>query len=301
MTLKDYLTFIRWKNVMMIALVMLLFKFVLFQRFLLNVSLDLVHFLLLMFSTMFIAIAGYIINDIYDVQSDAINKPDKLFVGKKISRSRAYNQFIAFNSAGLLLGMYLSYYVGHNSYFILYVMSSLLLYFYAKKMKKVLLLGNLSIALVVFLCTILLVVFDVLPVTNNFNEQQQMMAFKWVLLFGVFSFFLTLLREIVKDMEDIKGDKATGVRSLPIVIGQPRTKLILLINTFLVVLSVSYFAYVLWQFDTIAAIYLSIFVTMPMLYFGYDLWTASEARHFHRSSNLLKLIMLFGMLTLLLV
>ena len=301
MTHKDYLTFIRWKNVLMIALVMTLFKFVLFQRFLLNVSLDLVHFVLLVFSTMFVAIAGYIINDIYDVKADAINKPDKLFVGKKISRSAAYNQFIVFNSIGLLLGMYLSYHVGHTSYFILYVLSSLLLYAYAKRMKKLLLVGNLAIALVVFLSTVLLVVFDVLPVTNSFNEDQQSMAFKWVLLFGVFSFLLTLLREIVKDMEDIKGDKATGVKSLPIVIGESKTKLILLINTFVIVLSVGYFAYVLWQFDTLAAIYLSIFVAMPMLYFAYELWRASEANHFHRSSNLLKLVMLFGILTLLLV
>ena len=127
------------------------------------------------------------------------------------------------------------------------------------------------------------------------------MAFKWVLLFGLFSFFLTFLREIVKDMEDIKGDKATGVRSLPIVIGKPKTKMILLINTFLIVISIGYFAFVLWQFDAVAAGYLSIFVAMPMLYFAYDLWHASEARHFHRSSNLLKLVMLFGILTLLLI
>ena len=89
MTPKDFLNFIRWKNVIMILLIMILIKFVLFEHIELNTALDRPHYALLMFSTICIAIAGYIINDVYDVVADKINKPDRLYVSRKISRSSA--------------------------------------------------------------------------------------------------------------------------------------------------------------------------------------------------------------------
>ena len=115
MTPKDYLNFIRWKNVVMIGVLLFLIKYVLFQRFELNVALDHLHYSVLALSTICIAIAGYIINDINDVEADRINKPKRLYVSSKISRTRSYNLFIIFNSIGLLAGMYLSYHVGHTS------------------------------------------------------------------------------------------------------------------------------------------------------------------------------------------
>ena len=166
MTPKDFLNFFRWKNVLMIALLLFLVKYVLIERFELNVSLDHLHYALLVISTVCIAIAGYIINDINDVEADRINKPKRLYVGEKISRREAYNLFIGFNSAGLLAGMYLSYHVGHTSYFIIYVLTSLLLYQYAKYLKKKLLIGNLLVAFAVFLTIVLPLVYDLLPVTN---------------------------------------------------------------------------------------------------------------------------------------
>ena len=123
MTFKDYLTFFRWKNILMILLIQYLFKYFLFKKFDIQVSLDDIHFALLAFSTAFIAIAGYIVNDMHDVKADIINKPEKLFVDKKITRITAQYLFIGFNAAGLLLGMYLSYYVGNTSFFIIFVYS----------------------------------------------------------------------------------------------------------------------------------------------------------------------------------
>src|SRR5210317_2071409 len=128
MTPKDYFIFFRWKNILMILLIQYLFKYILFEKFKIQVSLDHLHFALLALSTAFVAIAGYIINDIQDVKADIINKPEKLFFDKKITRISAHNLFIGFNSVGLILGMYLSYYIGHTSYFIIFVLTSLLLY-----------------------------------------------------------------------------------------------------------------------------------------------------------------------------
>ena len=301
MTPKDFLNFIRWKNLLIIALIMLLVKFVLFEKFELNIALDPFHYGLLTLSTLCLAIAGYIINDIYDIKADRINKPARLYVGRKISRRSAYSLFIGFNSVGLLLGMYLSYHVGHTSYFIIYVITSLLLYQYAKYLKKKFLLGNLIVSFTVFLSIILPLVFDLLPVTNALNERGQMAAFRLVTLFALFGFFMTLVREIVKDMEDVQGDLEIDVRSLPVVLGAGRTKGIVTGTTLLLFLAVLFFAYMLKDMDRYASLYLSIFVAIPLLYFVYGLWKARDKEDLHKSSSLLKIVMLLGILTILLI
>lgn len=301
MTPKDFLNFIRWKNVIMICLIMLLIKYVLFDAFELNTTLDNVHYALLLLSTLCIAVAGYIINDIYDVKADKINKPHRLYVGKRISRTNAYHLFIGFNSAGLLIGMYLSYHVGHTSYFIIYVITSLLLYQYAKYLKKKFLIGNVLVSFAVFLSIILPVVFDLLPVTNALNESDQLVGFKFVILFGIFGFFLTFLREVVKDLEDKKGDVAIGARTLPIVMGVKKTKAVVSSVAAVLFLALIFFAYMLMDIDLYATVYLSIFVAVPLLYFIFGLWKARNRKQLHRSSAILKIIMLLGTLTILLI
>lgn len=301
MTPKDYLNFIRWKNVVMIGVLLFLIKYVLFERFELNVALDHFHYSVLALSTICIAIAGYIINDINDIEADRINKPKRLFVGSKISRTRSYNLFIVFNSIGLLAGMYLSYHVGHTSYFIIYVLTSLLLYQYAKYLKKKLLIGNLLVAFAVFLSIVLPLVFDLLPVTNPLNESRQVVVFKLIGVLALFGFFLTAIREFVKDIEDVKGDKKIGVRSLPIVIGIQKTKGVVLVSTLLLSSAIAFFAVMLVSFDRIASVYLSIFVLAPLLYFMFYLWKAKSQNELHRSSGILKIVMLLGILTLLLI
>jgi len=301
MTPKDYLNFIRWKNVVMIGVLLFLIKYVLFQRFELNVALDHFHYSVLALSTICIAIAGYIINDINDVEADRINKPKRLYVGSKISRIQSYNLFIAFNSIGLLAGMYLSYHVGHTSYFIIYVLTSLLLYQYAKYLKKKLLIGNLLVAFAVLLSIVLPLVFDLLPVTNPLNESRQVVVFKLIGVLALFGFFLTVIREFVKDMEDVQGDKKIGARSLPIVIGIQKTKGVVLVSTLLLSSAIAFFAIMLVSFDRIATVYLSIFVLAPLLYFMFYLWKARSQNELHRSSAILKIVMLLGILTLLLI
>ena len=301
MTPKNFLNFIRWKNVLMIGVLLFLIKYVLFERFELNVALDHIHYALLALSTICIAVAGYIINDINDIEADRINKPKRLYVGQRISRTNAYNLFIGFNSVGLLAGMYLSYHVGHTSYFIIYVLTSLLLYQYAKYLKKKLLLGNLLVAFAVFLSIVLPLVFDLLPVTNPLNESRQFVVFRLIGVLALFGFFLTLIREFVKDIEDVKGDEKIGVRSLPIVIGIQKTKAVVLASTLLLSAAIAFFAIMLVTFDKIASYYLSIFVLAPLLYFMFYLWKAKSQNELHRSSGILKIVMLLGILTLLLI
>lgn len=301
MTLKDYLVFFRWKNVLMILLIQFLFKYILFEKFDLQVSLDHLHFMLLALSTAFVAIAGYIVNDIHDIKADIINKPDKLFVDKKMTRIMAQNLFIGFNSAGLLLGMYLSYHIGHTSYFIIYVLTSLLLYEYAKHLKNRLLIGNILIATIVFFCILIIAIFDIAPVTSDYNLPAQGPVLKIVLLYGGFGFILTFLREVVKDVEDIEGDKAMQARSLVIVMGERFTKGVLLLISSVVLLTTCIFSIQLYGSHKPLSMYLGIMVSLPLLYSIFRISKARKKKDFHNISSLLKLIMLLGMLSLLLI
>jgi len=301
MTAKDYLQFIRWKNVLILLLTLGLIKYALFNSMTLNVTLDDLHFGLLAISVVCIAVAGYIINDIYDVEADAINKPQQVFVGKKVSRDKAYNMYLACNSAGLISGMYLSYHVGHTSYFIIYLLTSLLLYQYAKDFKKRYVAGNLVISFVVLLSIALPLVFDVLPATNSYNRGSQVRMFEVVSVIAVYGFFLTLLREIVKDLEDVKGDTRIGARSFAIVLGEAKTRKLLLILGALVLTGVVVTAFLMRDHNLKVSLYLTIFVGVPLLYFLYYIYVAKDKKAYHRCSGLLKLIMLFGILTVLFI
>lgn len=301
MTIKDYLTFFRWKNIVMILLIQYLFKYFLFEQFDIQVALDDLHFFLLAISTCFIAIAGYIVNDMHDVKADIINKPDKLFVDKKITRMMAQNLFIGFNAIGLITGMYLSYYVGNTNFFIIYLLTSLLLYQYAKYLKKNILVGNLIVSSVVLFCILMVAVFDVGPATNNYNLESQKSVFGIFLVIGVFGFLLTFLREIVKDIEDIEGDKAIEAKSFPIVLGINKTNTILISVTVLFIASLAYLSYFVFEKSMYLSIYLLVLVCVPLLYFIFKLTKANTKKDYHQLSGLLKIIMLLGMLSIMLI
>lgn len=298
MKLKDYLTFFRWKNLLIIILIQFIIKFVLFQKFELSTSLDIFHFSILTLSTLCIAIAGYIINDVQDIEADKVNKPNKVFVGKKISVTKANNLFIAVNSAGLLLGFYLSIYINQNSFFIIYILTSFLLYRYAINLKKKLIIGNLTIAFVIFLSIMLVAFFDLVPATNNYNSLIQFKVFKILLSISGFAFFLTLLREIIKDLEDIKGDKKIDAKTIAIVFGTKKTKQILVAIGAIPFISINYLIYLLYNTNIYTSIYLAIFIGLPLLYLMFKIPRSNNKKEYKKLSNLLKLIMLLGIFSI---
>ncbi len=299
MQIKNYLVIFRWKNLLMIILVQALLKFVLFQKFELNITLDFIHFLLLALSSVFIAMAGYIINDINDIKADEINKPNKVFVGKQISFKTANNLFLAFNSLGLLIGFYLTIYIHKNSFFIIYIIISLLLYRYSIDLKKRYIVSNLVVSFIVFLSIIIVPIFDIVPATNALNRDAQIVIFKLVFIISIFAFFLTWIREILKDIEDVAGDKKIHSKTIPIVNGIQKSKSVLAILSIITFIGVTYFVYHIYQTNSIASMYLLVCVSLPLLYFAFKIKVAKTKKEFHQLSNLLKAIMLLGILSIL--
>ena len=133
---------IRGNNLVFIALTQYLFKYLIldyqiqehFVSFSDNaLATQRILFLLLVLSTLFIAAAGYVINDISDVKTDQINKPDKVLVGKVISEKQAQTLYYTLNVFGILLGFFTFYYLGKPSLVTIHLLTSMMLYLYATK------------------------------------------------------------------------------------------------------------------------------------------------------------------------
>lgn len=302
----SFLKLIRYKNLLMVLLTMVLTKYALLESFLEKTYLSHFDFIILVLSVIFITAGGYIINDIYDTETDKINKPHKLFIDHKISKKNAYLGYYTSTCVGLILGIYISFSKNlpyHSFYFVFTV---ILLFLYSKTIKQKLFIGNILVA---FLCALVIYLtysFDFSInkklFTNNSNihsiHNLQYGNF-FVKFYVFFSFITTLIREIIKDIEDIDGDLKIKAKTLPIIIGRERASRVAFFFTSL--LFIFLFVFIKFQQNSyLFLVYNILFLLFPLLYFMYCLWLAKSKKEFSKTSNLIKMIMLFGILSMLL-
>ena len=296
----NFINLIRWKNLVMIAIVQLLIKYALLEPFGVQTSLDGLGIMLLILATISIAAAGNIINDIYDIETDSVNKPENVIVGKSISEKTAYNLFITLNLIGVGVGFYLSHSVSRAPFFSIFVIISVLLYVYATYLKRTLLIGNIIISILIALSIIIVGVFELLPSITPSNQQTQVLFFKVILDYALFAFIINLLREIAKDIEDIDGDYKAGMHTLPIAIGRERAKNVLSTLNFIPLAAVIHYVISNLYKQQIAVGYFLIFIIAPLIYITIKTFSAKTKKEIRHISNMYKLVMLFGMLSLLL-
>jgi 4-hydroxybenzoate polyprenyltransferase len=184
--------------------------------FLLNVPLQFPHtipYLLLAISTTCIAAGGYVINDIYDQHIDSINKPQKQIIGKLISQKRAWQIYIFLSAISLIISALL----GVN-FLIIHTITGILLYLYSAYFKKIALLGNGVVA-------ILSAISAVLPILINSFQNILLVNIPTSIVFlFIYSLLISFIREIIKDVQDIEGDKIGGCRTFPILFGVINSK-----------------------------------------------------------------------------
>ncbi|MBD0831691.1 geranylgeranylglycerol-phosphate geranylgeranyltransferase [Aestuariibaculum sediminum] len=295
-----YLKLIRWQNLIMIVITQLLIKYAFLDPFGVATSLDVTGITVLIVSTLCIAAAGNIINDICDVETDTINKPNKVLIGKSISEKTAYNLFIILNVTGVGLGYYLAASVNRNAFLGIFVIISALLYIYATYLKQLALIGNLVISSLVS-CSILIVgVFELIPVITPENQNIQLVIFKIIFKYVGFAFVINLLREIVKDIEDEQGDREAKMKTLPIVLGRKTTKNIVIILSLAFTVTLFFYVFQNLYKSVIANIYFIALIIGPLIYNTLKLFNAESNTDYHQVSSSFKIIMLFGMLSLLL-
>lgn len=298
-----YLQLIRLPNLFLLALMQLTFRygFLVYQ----DIPLALAdwQYLLLVLATVLIAAAGYVINDIFDQDSDAINKPEKAIVGKFITEGRAYNIYVGLNITGVAIGFYLSNVILRPSFAVVFILIAASLYFYATNLKQTPVLGNVVVAALLALSVLIIGIFDLYPATYEANQKEMGLFFKILLDYALFAFFINLIREIAKDAQDAKGDYNAGIKTLPILIGAGRTaKLIFVLLLVAVVFILIYLNNHLMQNDLYyATIYGLVLVVAPLLYLSVKSWPAKTAADFHHISSVLKWIIFFGILSIALI
>ncbi len=261
------------------------------------------QFALLVLSTLCIAAAGYIINDINDQATDRENKPRRMIIGNRISESIAFNWYVGLNIAGVAIGFFLSHAVGRPWFTLIFMIMVLLLYQYSLNLKRTLLLGNLAVAFMVFLSVMILGIFDLFPILTTGNRAYLSVIFGVLLDYAIFAFIINLVREIVKDLEDVDGDYNQGMNTLPIAAGVKRTARAVFWLSLIPVALVLFYIYQ-YFFNTglmYAVVYSLILVAAPLVYFSIKMWDASSKKDFSHLSLVLKLIMLFGIISILIV
>ena len=294
-----YLRIIRPLNLLMIIMVQVIIKYGLLEVYDLPLALNDIGFVMLVFATVCIAAAGNVVNDILDVSVDKINKPDKAIVGKLIAERAAYNYYIILNVSGVAAGFYLANSVGSPGLAAIFIVISALLYVYATQIKSALVLGNLLISALVAMSLIVMILFDIYPAIDDSIGPMQLACTKTILLYSGFAFYINLVREIVKDLQDIDGDKNGGRSTIPIVMGRSRTVNLVFVLGVIGLVGIIIFTYLnLYRFRTLA-FYFVFFIAAPLVFFCIKSWSAGQKRDFKLLSRILKLVMLTGIASLL--
>lgn len=299
----NFLKLIRYQNLLLLAFMQLVFRYGFLK--LQNIPLALTNwqYALLVLSTILIAAAGYVINDIFDQDTDNENRPDGVIVGKSISETKAYNLYVALNVSGVAIGFYLSNVIQKPSFAVIFILIASTLYLYATSLKQMLLLGNIVVALLLSSSVIIIGVFDLYPAIDSENQLLMANLFSILLDYAIFAFMINFIREVVKDLEDLKGDSAQGMKTLAIVLGSEKTtKLLFAFGLIPIVLLLMYVNNYFMPNDLfISSIYAFLFVLAPLIYFNVKIWTAKTKSDFKALSLLLKWILLFGILSIVII
>ena len=275
----------------------LVFRYLFLAQSYVDLALTDFNYILLVIATVCIAAGGYVINNIMDQDTDEIAKPQNRVVGVSISETVAYNWYIGLTIVGVGIGFYLSNVIYKPTFASMFILVATLLYMYATSFKQIPVLGNVVVALMLSTSIIIIGLFDILPAIDVDNRFRMKEAFDILMHYAIFAFIINLIREIIKDLEDMDGDYQSGINTLPIAIGVQKTKIIVGVLT---VISIGILAYYvnsnLFELDYVVY-YAMVLIVGPLIYFGVKLMNAANKKEFHHLSLVLKIILFFGILS----
>ncbi len=308
----SFLRLIRWPNLVFIALTQALFYYSVVLPVLpssyndYSKKLTLPVFMVLVAASVLIAAAGYIINDYFDINIDRVNKPGKMVVEKVIKRRWAIILHIVITLAGIACSLYVSM----KTTLVIVIANigcALLLWVYSTTFKKKLLSGNVIISMLTAWVIIVLYFAVNTAYLNTYNQHPDIIkamnkVFKFAALYAGFAFIISLVREVVKDIEDMEGDEKYGCKTMPIVWGIPASKVF--VGVWMVVLIGAIgiiIVYMLQKGWWLSAAYCLLLIIIPLVSTLQQFYKAQNATDYHKISSKVKLIMLAGILSMLLL
>jgi 4-hydroxybenzoate polyprenyltransferase len=305
---------VRWPNLVFIVVTQCLFYYlVVIPVFNKNNSTPVLSPLLFWFLVLYsvlIAAAGYIINDYFDLNIDRVNKPDKLVVEKIIKRRWAIMWHLILSFTGLIISLWVCFKVGDLYAVAVAVINFfciIALWLYSTIYKRKLLIGNILISVLTAWTILILYLINMkswymtkvmYEIKHNY-ETASTKLFKYAIVYAGFAFIISLVREVIKDMEDMEGDARYGCKTMPIVWGIPATKVFtavwLIVLTGALIVIQFYAMHLGWWWSVV---YCAVTIILPLLWILLKLYKAQVAKDYHLLSNAVKLVMLAGILSI---
>ena len=299
MEIHSFFRLVRWRNLFLVIVLQGLVSVRLYHACNASsggCSLDLAGILLIILITLLVTAAGYVVNDIYDVEIDRVNRPDKMIVGNLISRKTGWFIYGAMVLAGGIAALGLNIEFNDPVYLAGYILATALLFSYSLWWKKSFLAGNL---LVSFMCGVAVFVFLIPDWGSQVLQSGTPSLLHVMLALMWFAATMTLYREIVKDMEDMQGDSVAAARTLPIRLGYAKARIIGTFVGITVVISLALWFFVTWQnahfLLNAGVVSISFMMAHTILLLG----RAGKPKELHVVSQYIKVIMLIGIIVFL--
>lgn len=313
--MKSFFNLIRWQNLLIVILTMVLMRYAVIAPLIGKIGVILLmgsgeespmvlqfpwyDFVILVASTVFITAGGYVINDYFDIKTDLINK-GRVIVGTKIPRRRAMMWHNILNVAGIAGGVFISKKIGHIELGAIFLVVSGLLYFYSATYKRQFLIGNIIVSILTALVPLIVILYE-WPALFKYYSLYSIyppeidFLLYWIGGFALFAFITTLIREIIKDIEDVEGDLAYGRNTVPLVIGITSAKIVT-VCLIIITIAMLYLAWYFFVNDTVTLIYVSSAIVLPLLFVIYKVAVSKSRKQLHRASSIMKIVMLTGIL-----
>ncbi len=303
--LRAFLSLVRWQNLLFIAITQVLFAYCiimpLYEEAVHTPIVKGATLILLVLASILIAAAGYIINDYFDLNIDLINKPGKVIIGKSITRRWAIALHLILSVIGIAIGIYLDITTKILLLSFANLTCVLLLFAYSISLKKKLLIGNILISLLTAWTVLVITWCETRNLLSPLGISRLKIT-RYTLLYAGFAFIISLIREVIKDIEDMEGDRRYGCTTMPIVWGVNASKIFIAVwLVVLLALLISLQFYVLqfkWWFS---ALYSIVFIIAPLINIFRNLFTASAPEDYHRLSSRCKLVMMTGILSMIFI
>lgn len=297
--MRHFFKLIRYKNLILIALMQLVIRYGFFKSQNTTTALADWQFGLLVLATILIAAAGFVIYDLFDEKLSEKNG----VIGKSISESNRYNLYFVLNITGVAIGFYLSNLILRPSFASVFILVAATLYIYATALKKMVLINNILVATMISCSIIITGIFDLLPAIYDGNQQIMANLFSILLDYAIFVFSSIFIREIVIDLANTAGENSHEMTTLPAILGAKKTtKIVFVLSSFLLIL-LTYYVNIYFMENSLylATLYFMIFILAPLLYFAFKIWNATTRKEFQHLSSILKLIHVFGIIAIAIV
>ena len=311
--MKHFLKLIRIENLVLFAFIQLVIKYGFLnhihfkdalgapQSLVLWQSLSNFQYVLLVFATLFILAGGFIINAIFDLETDSINKPNEVVIGTHISEKTAYNLYFIFTCLGVGIGFYLSRVINKPAFATIFVICAALLYIYSNGLKQIPILGNAIVALVAALSIVIISLFNIFPAIYGGNEFFMKTLVSILTDYAIFIFLLQFTIEIIKTIANEKGDASYGISTVATSFGIKYSKII---GTASLVLFISYLTYYLVEnlaHNLYAVGYFILFIIAPVVFIGIKLFQYELNKEYLLVIRILKIVQITTMLSLLII